>query len=65
MKEKYNSCELQRIDSLYDKITTLIEQARNSKIVNSVYEINHSSHTKSQQHHFNLSWSHYLILMRI
>ena len=134
MKEKYNSCELQRIDSLYDKITTLIEQARKSiiknvnsietyckfetgkyiiedelegkyrasygkkvlillsekltnkyghgwsvetltlcrkfytvysKIVNSVYEINHSSHTKSQQHHFNLSWSHYLILMRI
>lgn len=134
MKSKHNSHELQRIDSLYDKITTLIEHARKSivknvnsietyckfetgkfiiedelegkyrasygkkvlillsekltnkyghgwsvetltlcrkfytvysKIVNSVYEINHSSHTKSQQHHFNLSWSHYLILMRI
>ena len=38
MKEKYNSCELQRIDSLYDKITTLIEQARKSivKNVNSI-----------------------------
>ena len=134
MKEKYNSCELQRIDSLYDKITTLIEQARKSivknvnsietyckfetgkyiiedelegkyrasygkkvlillsekltnkyghgwsvetltlcrkfytvysKIVNSVYEIHHTTYKKSQQQYFNLSWSHYLILMRI
>ena len=130
MKEKQNSYELQRIDSLYDKISTLIEQARNSivknvncievyckfktgkyiiedelygkyraaygkkvlsllsekltnkyghgwsvetltlcrkfysvysKIVNDVYEIN----TKTKQHFFTLSWSHYLILMRI
>ena len=38
MKDKHNSCELQRIDSLYDKITTLIEQARKSivKNVNSI-----------------------------
>ena len=34
MKEKYNSCELQRIDSLYDKITTLIEQARKAVYLN-------------------------------
>ena len=46
MKEKYNSCELQRIDSLYDKISTLIEQARkiiyvnvNSTEVKTRYEI--------------------------
>ena len=38
MKSKHNSHELQRIDSLYDKITTLIEHARKSivKNVNSI-----------------------------
>ena len=38
MKEKQKSNELQRIDSLYDKISTLIEQARKSivKNVNSI-----------------------------
>ena len=34
MKEKHNSQELQRIDSLYDKITTLIEQARKAVYLN-------------------------------
>ena len=34
MKSKHNSHELQRIDSLYDKITTLIEHARKSIVKN-------------------------------
>ena len=34
MKEKHNSHELQRIDSLYEKITTLIEQARKAVYLN-------------------------------
>ena len=34
MKSKHNSHELQRIDSLYDKITTLIEHARKAVYIN-------------------------------
>lgn len=134
MKNITNPNDLQRIDSLYDKISNLIDQARNnvsksintietyckygigkyiieneldgkyrasygkkalkilsdkltdkygngwsvetltlcrkfysvySKIVNGVYEISDSHIDDSTYPNFNLSWSHYLILMRI
>ena len=49
------------VNSVYE-ISSESYNSSNSKIVNSVYEIQASS---AEPHKFVLSWSHYLILMRI
>ena len=61
LTRKFYQIYTNSVNSVYE-ISSESSQLVNSKIVNSVYEIQPSS---SEPHKFVLSWSHYLILMRI